>query len=86
MKGETSSIWHDNQNGIGDLYTITGENYPWGQRYQFLWELTRYSEWDDEILNKILPTGYASYTVANVKATMEEKGTDIPIWMLDRRG
>lgn len=44
VKGENTLPWHDNQMGIRDLYTITGEKFAWDQNYQYVSDFVK----DDE--------------------------------------
>ncbi|WMV48900.1 hypothetical protein MTR67_042285 [Solanum verrucosum] len=52
----TASVWHDNWTGLGDLYTVTGEDIEWDYRYGTIKELTNQGEWDTEVLGTILPS------------------------------
>ncbi|KAG5582052.1 hypothetical protein H5410_052679 [Solanum commersonii] len=35
----SASLWHDNWIGIGNLYTIAGDNFAWDDRYEKVMEL-----------------------------------------------
>ncbi|KAH0651011.1 hypothetical protein KY284_030923 [Solanum tuberosum] len=51
----SSSLWHDNWTGLGDLYTITGDDFEWDETYVKVADLATQEEWNVDILNDILP-------------------------------
>jgi len=51
----SASLWHDNWTGLGDLYTITGDDFEWDETYVKVADLATQEEWNVDILNDILP-------------------------------
>ncbi|KAH0730228.1 hypothetical protein KY289_001416 [Solanum tuberosum] len=52
----SASLWHDNWTGLGDLYTITGDDFEWDETYFKIAYLATQGEWNVDILNDILPS------------------------------
>ncbi|KAK6784304.1 hypothetical protein RDI58_017759 [Solanum bulbocastanum] len=46
----SSSIWNDNWIGLGDLHTITWEDFEWDDKYEQVDDLTKEGEWNEEIV------------------------------------
>jgi len=63
----SSSLWHDNWTGLGDLYTITGDNFEWYDRYATIEDLTNDGEWDEDVVKEILPTEFADHILGHIK-------------------
>ncbi|KAH0712566.1 hypothetical protein KY289_008525 [Solanum tuberosum] len=82
----TSSVWHDYWTGLGDLYTITGEEFEWDDRYERLEDLTKEGEWDEEIVREILPAELAEHILRNIKPPRGRTEEDRERWKLHTRG
>ncbi|KAG5618043.1 hypothetical protein H5410_017867 [Solanum commersonii] len=84
-KGSTS-VWHDNWIGRGDLYTITGEDFAWDDTYKEIVELTQEGKWNEDMLKEILPQVLVHHILQNIQTPRSEARTDVPCWMLEQRG
>ncbi|KAG5581997.1 hypothetical protein H5410_052624 [Solanum commersonii] len=74
------------QTGLGDLYTITREDFAWDDTYKTIHELTRHGESDTKVLNEILPHKLVNHILQNIQPSSSEGKTDKPCWMLETRG
>ncbi|KAK4733287.1 hypothetical protein R3W88_007548 [Solanum pinnatisectum] len=82
----SSSLWHDNWTGLGDLYTIIGEKFEWNIRYEKIEDITSRGEWNEEVIHEILSTELAEHIISNIKPPRGRNETDKPCWMLDTKG
>ncbi|KAH0716077.1 hypothetical protein KY284_008982 [Solanum tuberosum] len=82
----SSSLCHDNWTGLGDLYTITGEDFEWDNRYENIEDITNGGEWNEEVVREILPTELAEHIICNIKPPRGRKENDKPCWMLETKG
>ncbi|KAH0745167.1 hypothetical protein KY285_006824 [Solanum tuberosum] len=82
----SSSLWHDNWTGLGDLYTIAGEDFEWDNRYENIEDITNGGEWNEEVVREILPTELAEHIICNIKPPRGRKENDKPCWMLETKG
>ncbi|KAH0777413.1 hypothetical protein KY290_008824 [Solanum tuberosum] len=86
MKKGSVSVWHDNWTGLGDLYTITGEDFEWDDSYTKVEELTNQGKWNVEMLKDILPLELAEYIIQHIHPPTGKEEKDTPCWMLDSGG
>ncbi|WMV60306.1 hypothetical protein MTR67_053691 [Solanum verrucosum] len=82
----SSPLWHDNWTGLGDLYTITGEDFEWDNRYENIDDITNGDEWNEEVVREILPTEVAEHIICNIKPPRGRNENDKPCWMLETKG
>ncbi|KAH0704871.1 hypothetical protein KY289_009947 [Solanum tuberosum] len=86
MERGSVSVWHDNWTGLGDLYTITREEFQCDDTYKTVRDLTRQGEWDTEVLHEILPQELVNHILQNIHPPKEEATMDKPCWMPETRG
>ncbi|KAH0664941.1 hypothetical protein KY285_026147 [Solanum tuberosum] len=86
IKGGSTSVWHDNWTGLGDLYTITGDNMEWDDTYTSVNELTKYGEWDLTVLKDIFPRELVEHILQHIRPPSNRGEIDTPCWMLDAKG
>ncbi|XP_049356319.1 uncharacterized protein LOC125820939 [Solanum verrucosum] len=84
-KGSTS-FWHDNWTGLGDLYTNTGENFEWDDNYKMVDQVVHQGEWDVQTLMSIIPAELVEYIISIIKPPRGRNEEDIPCWMLETKG
>ncbi|WMV49196.1 hypothetical protein MTR67_042581, partial [Solanum verrucosum] len=82
----SASLWHDNWTGMGDLYTITGDDFEWDETYVKVADLAIQGEWNVDILNDILPSDLVEHILCHIKPPKERCTEDKPCWMLESRG
>lgn len=75
-------FWHDNWNGMDDLYNIVNENAEWNDSYKTIKGLTKNNKWDVEILQQLIPMEVTECTNHNIKPPRVEGLTYKPCWML----
>ncbi|KAK6794387.1 hypothetical protein RDI58_007840 [Solanum bulbocastanum] len=86
VKGGSASVWHDNWTGLGDLYTITGDNVEWYDTYTSVNELIKYEEWDLTVLEDIFPHELVEHILQHIRPPSHRGEIDTPCWMLDAKG
>lgn len=82
----TTSVWHDNWTGLGDIYTIRGDNWEWDERYKKIEDVTNQGEWDIEVMQGIFPTEIVEHILTHIKPPRGRIEKDKPLWMLESRG
>jgi len=64
----SSLVWHDNWTGLGDLYTITGDNFEWDDNYERIAELATNGEWEVAILKEFFPMELVDHIISCIKS------------------
>ncbi|KAK6786237.1 hypothetical protein RDI58_014762 [Solanum bulbocastanum] len=72
--------------GLGDLYTIIGEELEWSIIYEKIEDITSRGEWNEEVIHELLPTELAEHIISNIKPPRGRIETAKPCWMLDTKG
>ncbi|KAK4719880.1 hypothetical protein R3W88_018218 [Solanum pinnatisectum] len=67
----SASLWHDNWTGLGDLYTITRDDFKWDETYVKVADLATQGEWNVDILNDILPSDLVERILCHIKPPKE---------------
>ncbi|KAG5592849.1 hypothetical protein H5410_043363 [Solanum commersonii] len=60
-------VWHDNWTGLGNLYTIIGDEVAWDDEYKRIDELAKHGEWDIAILHELLPQELVEHIVRHIQ-------------------
>ncbi|XP_049381353.1 uncharacterized protein LOC125845907 [Solanum stenotomum] len=71
---------------MGDLYTISGDDFEWDETYVKVPDLAIQGEWNVDILNDILPSDLVEHILCHIKPPKERCTEDKPCWMLESRG
>ncbi|KAG5632259.1 hypothetical protein H5410_003976 [Solanum commersonii] len=74
------------QTGLGDLYTITGDDFEWDETYLKVANLATQGQWNVDILNDILPSDLVEHILCHIKPPKEGCTEDKPCSMLESRG
>ncbi|KAG5608466.1 hypothetical protein H5410_019747 [Solanum commersonii] len=74
------------QTGLGDLYTITGDDFEWDETYVKVADLATQGEWNVDILNDNFPSNLVEHILCHIKPPKERCTKDKPCWMLESRG
>ncbi|KAK6778379.1 hypothetical protein RDI58_025097 [Solanum bulbocastanum] len=79
-------IWHDNWTELGDLYTITGDNFEWDDNYERIAELATNGEWEVVILKENFQMELVDNILSCIKSPNGVDEQDKPCWILDTKG
>lgn len=79
------SFYHENWTGMGDLYTIIGEDEEWNDFYHTTKKVTKDDAWDFPILEALLPKEIAYYIIQSAKLPNSNVAGEKPYLMLDTK-